>query len=195
MLGKIFSVMVIISFISAGISGNMAELSESVLEGADSAVKLSLSMLGVMCLWSGIIRVLDKSGFTAIISRILLPFIRFVYPEASKSKELVNDIAADYSANLLGLGNAALPLGIKVMKGLDERCKSNYKNAKSELMTFAILNTTPFQLIPTTILSLKNAHQSTNPSNILLPIWVCSALIIASGIALCKFWGSVSKND
>ena len=191
MLGKIFAVLVIISFVFAGISGNMAELGNAAMKGADDAVRLSGSIMGVMCLWSGIIRVLDKAGFTALLTRLISPLLHFMYPKAYKSGGVINDIAADYSANLLGLGNAAMPIGMRVMNGL----KDTSDTATSEMIMFAVLNTAPVQLIPATLIAMRNAHGSANSSEIILPIWICSALTFSFGIMLCKFLSKVCKEQ
>ena len=193
MLGKIFAILVSSSFIFAGISGNMANLGGAVMSGADSAVKLSGSMLGVMCLWSGIIRVLDKAGFTALLSRIIAPFLRLMYPKASKNERALEDIAADCSANLLGLGNAALPLGIRAMNSLKKCSDTGEETASGEMITFAVLNTAPFQLMPTTLISLKSAHNSISPSEIILPVWICSLLVTVFGVMICRVCARVSK--
>ena len=191
MLGKIFAVLVIISFIFAGISGNMAELGNSAMKGADDAVRLSGSILGVMCLWSGIIRVLDKAGFTAFLTRLIAPLFRIMYPNAYKSGDVINDISADYSANLLGLGNAAMPIGMRVMNGL----KDSSGTASDEMIMFAVLNTAPVQLIPATLIAMRNAYGSLNASEIILPIWICSALTFSFGVMLCKFLAKVCKQN
>lgn len=192
-LGIIFSVLVITSFISAGIFGNMTEITEALISGADEAVRLSFSMLGVMCLWSGIIRVFEKAGITDIITRIISPLIRLIYPKTYKNNNAVNEIAADYSANLLGLGNAALPLGINAMKKMRNDGLPEKDTANDEMIMFAVINTAPFQLIPTTIIALKNAHNSSNPSEIILPIWICSLLTTVFAVILCKTLSRITR--
>ena len=193
MLGKIFAILVITSFVFAGFSGNIENLGNSVIIGADDAVHLTGSMLGTMCLWSGIIRVLDKAGFTALLSKVISPLLKLVYPNAYRKSTAINDIAADYSANLLGLGNAALPIGIRAMKSLKKSGNIPPDTASSEMITFAVLNTVPIQLIPTTLISIRSAHNSFNPQEIILPIWICSIFTTAFGIILCRALAKVCK--
>ncbi len=193
MLGIIFSVLVVTAFVSAGASGNMSEVSAVLIEGANEAVNLSVSMLGVMCLWSGIIRVFDKAGITKLITRMISPLIRFIYPKTYKNRNAVNDIAADFSANLLGLGNAALPLGIKAMNKMRNDGLIKPDTANDEMIMFAVINTAPFQLIPATLIALRNAHSSNNPSEIMLPIWICSLLTTAFAVIICKILSRLTK--
>ena len=171
----------------------MENVGDAAMKGADDAVRLSGNMLGVVCLWSGIIRVLDKAGFTAFLSRLIAPLLHFMYPKAFQSGEAVKDIAADYSANLLGLGNAALPIGIRVMNALKVSSATKNDTASDEMIMFAVLNTAPIQLIPTTLIALRGAHGSDAPSEIILPIWICSIATFTFGIILCKLLSRVFK--
>ncbi|MGN1121535.1 MAG: spore maturation protein A, partial [Eubacteriales bacterium] len=118
MLGKVFAILVLSAFLCGGVTGNMAAVCRAALDGANEAVTLSLSLLGIMCLWSGVIRALDKAGLTKLLSKAVAPLLRLIYPTAYRLGTAVEDIAADYSANLLGLGNAALPIGMRAMCSL-----------------------------------------------------------------------------
>lgn len=194
MLGKIFSILVITSFICAGATGNMASVCNAAIEGATEAVNISIHLLGIICLWSGIISTLDNAGFTKILAKIISPLLRIIYPESYKKNIAINDIAADYSANLMGLGNAALPIGIRVMNKLKKLDLNSGDIANTEMIMFAVLNTAPIQLIPTTLIALRSAHNSSNPFEIIFPIWVCSILTFTFGILLCKFFQKYSDN-
>ncbi len=193
MIGIVFAVLVISSFMCAGICGNMAEVGNAVISGAEDAVKLSFSMLGVMCLWNGVIRVLDKAGFTKILAKIIAPILRIIYPSAYKNGCAINEISADYSANLLGLGNAALPLGIRAMNGLKKQGLPCKDTANDDMIVFSVLNTAPIQLIPATLIAMRTAHGSTDSSAIIAPVWICSVLITAFGVILCKLFSWAGK--
>ncbi len=187
MLGKVFAVLVLSAFIFGGAFGNMDAVSQAAFDGAGEAVTLTISLLGVMCLWSGIIRVLDKAGVTQALSKLIEPFLRFLYPKAYKNKSAaISDIAADYSANLLGLGNAALPLGMRAVCSLGKNGLPAPDTANDEMLLFSVLNTTPLQIMPTTLIAMRNAHGSSAPFEVLLPIWICSIATFASGILICK---------
>ena len=194
MIGIVFAVLVISSFISAGICGNIAEVGTAVITGADDAVKLSFSMLGVMCIWNGIIRVLDKAGFTKILAKIIAPILRIIYPSAYKDGYAISDISADYSANLLGLGNAALPLGIRAMNSLKKQGLPCKDTANDDMIMFSVLNTAPIQLIPATLIAMRTAHGSNNSSEIIAPVWICSLTITVFGVILCKILSRAGKS-
>ena len=193
MIGKVFAVLVISSFFCASITGNMTEVGGAVINGADDAVKLSFSMLGVMCLWNGVIRVLDKVGFTDYLAKIIAPVLRIIYPNIQKNENAVKEISADYSANLLGLGNAALPLGIRAMESLKKQGLPCKDTANDDMIMFSVLNTAPIQLIPATLIAMRTAHSSVNSSEIIVPVWICSALITIFGVILCKIFSWAGK--
>ena len=192
MLGKVFAVLVISSFLFAGFSGNMAEVCTAAIDGANEAVTLSISLLGVMCLWSGVIRTLDKAGLTRILSKAASGLLKLIYPKVYKNTEAINNIAADYSANLLGLGNAALPIGIRAMNSLKKNGLPQPDTANDDMIMFAVLNTAPFQLMPTTLIALRSTYGSANPFEIILPIWICSAGTTVFGVILCKTFAKLS---
>ena len=192
MLGKVFAVLVISSFLFAGFSGNMAEVCTAAIDGANEAVTLSISLLGVMCLWSGVIRTLDKAGLTRILSKAAPGLLKLIYPKVYKNTEAINNIAADYSANLLGLGNAALPIGIRAMNSLKKNGLPQPDTANDDMIMFAVLNTAPFQLMPTTLIALRSTYDSANPFEIILPIWICSAGTTVFGVILCKTFAKLS---
>lgn len=193
MLGKVFAVLVLSSFLCAGVSGNMAEVCGAAISGANEAVTLSISLLGVMCLWSGVIRTLDRAGLTKLLTRAIAPFLRLLYPKAYRAGTAVDDIAADYSANLLGLGNAALPIGMRAMRSLKQQGLPAPDTANDDMVMFAVLNTTPLQLMPTTLIALRSSHGSGNPFEILMPIWICSVATTVFGAVLCKTMAKFCK--
>lgn len=191
MIGKVFCVLVTSSFVFAILEGRMGELSQAILQGCEAAVGLSISMLGMMCLWSGIIKVLDAVGFTSLISRCVRPVLKFIYPEAYRKNCGIDEISANFAANLLGMGNAALPLGLAAMEKLAEldRRKSDSDNnvrASADMITFSVLNTTPLQLLPTTLIALREAAGSAAPYEIIPPIYICSVVTTLFGILLCR---------
>ena len=192
MLGKVFAVLVISSFLFAGFSGNMAEVCTAAIDGANEAVTLSISLLGVMCLWSGVIRTLDKAGLTRVLSKAASGLLKLIYPKVYKNTEAINNIAADYSANLLGLGNAAPPIGIRAMNSLKKNGLPQPDTANDDMIMFAVLNTAPLQLMPTTLIALRSTYGSANPFEIILPIWICSAGTTVFGVILCKTFAKLS---
>ncbi len=193
MLAKVFGILVLLSVICAAATGSLSSLALAVTQSAGDAVTLVLSLCGMMALWSGVIRVLEKVGAVAFLSRLVRPVLRVLYPHAARKNTGLDEIAAAFSANLLGLGNASLPLGIRAMQRLSESSTKTNDRASDEMILFAVLATTPIQLIPTTLLSLRFAHGSANPGCILLPIWICSVLTTLFGIFLCRLFAGIGK--
>ncbi len=186
-IGKIFCVLVSISFVFGAVTGRMSELSASVIEGAQSAVQLSLSLLGVMCLWSGAVAVLEKTGVVSIISSAVRPIVLFIYPSARRNACAADSIAANFAANFLGLGNAALPTGIRAMEAL---AQDGGERASVDMMTFAVMNTVPFQLLPTTLCALRSAAGAPEPFSILVPVWLTSVITMVFAASVCRILGS-----
>ena len=183
-ISRIFAMMVSASFVFSLFNGSLSQLSEAILVGAQSAVELAFSMLGMTCLWSGIIKVLEASGITKIITRIAMPFLKLIYPDSRKNGMAMGAVSANFAANLLGLGNAALPLGLYAIKELSGPC---------DRMTFAALSTVPIQLFPATLITLRKAAGSTSPYSIILPIWAVSIATYIFAVLICRLCAIIYK--
>lgn len=182
-IGKVFSVLVSLSLVFGIIFGRLDEVSEAVLIGATEAVELSVSTLGFMCLWSGIINVFNDGGVTSIITRLIKPVLKYIYPTAYKEGIAVNEIASNFAANLLGLGNAALPLGLCAA----EKLAILEKEGKgADLFTFCVMNTVPPQLFPSTLIILRKASGSLYPDSVIMPIYICSVLTFVFAAFCCR---------
>lgn len=191
MLGKVFSLLIVSSFVFSLINGNAEEVSRCITASAADAVTLSLSLAGIVALWSGVVHVLDKAGGTKLLARICRPILRRIYPAAFRKHIGENEIAANFAANLLGLGNAALPLGLSVMKALS--VEKDDIDLQIDRKTFAVMNTVPPQLFPTTLFALRAAADSAAPFEVLLPIWLCSAATFCFAGVLCRIVGKLSR--
>ncbi|MGN1457147.1 MAG: nucleoside recognition domain-containing protein [Acutalibacteraceae bacterium] len=185
MLNYIWAGMIVVSFICALITGRMEELSKAAISGADKAVSLIISMAGVMCLWTGIMKIADRGGLTAIIAKILSPVLSRLMPDYKKDSPAIRAVSANITANILGLGNAATPFGLIAMKEMqkENRLKTQPNNS---MVMFVVMNTASIQLIPTTIAALRQASGSSQPYDILPYIWIVSFLSLAVGIILAK---------
>lgn len=193
MLGKIFGVLVISSFLFGITGGHMQEVGAAVGDGALQAVELSVSLLGSMCLWSGVARVLDAGGFTKVLQKLVSPLLRIIYPDSYKKNNGISECSANISANFLGLGNAALPLGISTMKRFSENSTAGKEKASDDMVMFAVLATTPFQLLPTTLAVMREAAGSAAPYEILLPVWICEIVTTVFAVAICKLLAKVFR--
>ena len=187
MISYIWFLMVIISFICALFTGKMESLSKSILDGADSAVRLIISMAGVMCLWTGIMKIADRSGMTEKISKAMSPLLSKIMPEYSPDSPAMKAVSANITANILGLGNAATPFGIAAMREMQKTNKLGSLPNNSMIM-FVVINTASLQIIPTTVAALRQAAGSAEPYSILLHIWFTSLFTLVFGIVTAKIF-------
>lgn len=182
--------MIAFSFVCAAIGGNMQSLSDAVLTGATNAVELCISLLGMLCLWGGIMNVAQQSGFTLIVGRILSPLFRLVFRNVKKDSSSAQAISMNFTANLLGLGNAATPLGLEAMKRL-QNDNSNKLVATDDMAVFVVMNSAAMRIIPTTVASLRSKYNSVSPMEIMPATWICTALSLCVGITAAKLLGRV----
>ncbi len=183
MLGKVFGVICLISLLFALLNGNAAALGSAVLDGAAKAIEVILSLGGMMCLWCGIMRVLSEAGLIRRLSRLLSPFLRLFFPEASRTGEGLEEISANISANLLGIGNAATPFALRAMEQMQKH-NPHPDTASREQITLAVLNTASVTLLPANLLALRRAAGSDRPYAILIPVWITSLLCAAMALLL-----------
>ncbi|MCI8497188.1 MAG: spore maturation protein A [Clostridiales bacterium] len=180
MLNWIWAGLVIVSVLFALFSGNMAGVSNAVFNGAGNAVQLVITLTGVICLWSGIMRIAERAGITRLLSRLLSPLLRLLFPGLDIKGKAAGAICMNMTANLLGLGNAATPLGLTAMRELQ---KNNLRpdTASNHMVTFVVLNTASLQLIPTTVAAIRGNLGAASPMDILPAVWMASAssLIVA----------------
>lgn len=191
MLGYIWLFMIMASVVCAFITGRMDNLAAAVTEGADKGVKLIISMAGVMCLWTGIMKIAEKSGLTKIIARILSPVLSRIMPDYSPDSKAIQAVSANITANILGLGNAATPLGITAMKEMQKANRLGDKPNDSMIM-FVVINTASVQLIPASAAALRQAAGSADPYVILPYVWItslCALLIGITAALLCSRLG------
>ena len=192
MLAKSFSFMIIISFISAIFTGNFENMGREFATSLSDAVSLSISLLGMMCFWTGMMNVLRDSGVLKIISFAFRPLMKLVYGRKVLDGKTLENLSASLSANFLGLGNAAIPLGIKTVKEFERNNRSGV--ASDSTIMFAVLNTVPFQLVPSTLIALRTKYDSTNPFDVVPYIWLCSVLINVVAVVVCKMFSMSWRN-
>ncbi len=187
MLNYIWFGMLVLSVLCSLFTGRTAELSRAVTDGADKAVRLVISMAGVMCLWTGILKIAEKSGVTEKISALLAPVIKLVMPECRNNKKAMEAVSANITANIFGLGNAATPLGLKAVKEL-QKTNRLINSPDNSMVMFVVINTASLQLIPSTIAAMRQAAGSEQPFAILPYIWITSILTLITGIMLAKIF-------
>ena len=189
-MSVIWTGMVVISVVCGLATGRGAQVAAAAMEGAGAAVELCLSVGGMLCLWTGVMEVMRRSGLAEKLSRLLQPVLRRLYPECAGDRQVMDSIAANVSANLLGLGNAATPLGIEAIKGRKRRSGSD--RASDSMCMLVVCNTASIQLIPTTVAAVRAAAGCETPFDILPAVWLASAVSVGVGItaaALCaRLW-------
>lgn len=171
--------MVVASILCGLAMGNGAQVAAAAMEGAGAAVELCLSMAGVLCLWMGVMEVMRRSGLADGLSRLLRPVLGRLYPDFAGDKAVMDNISANVSANMLGLGNAATPLGIRAAQLMSRRTPGV---ASDSLCMLVVCNTASIQLIPTTVAGVRVAAGCQTPFDILPAVWVASILSVSVGI-------------
>lgn len=185
MLNYLWSALVVLSILCSFFTGNSPRLSEAIIESSAQAIELLMTMAGVMLLWTGIMRIAQESGLTEIFAKLLSPMLRLLFPNLKNESKALGCISMNLTANLLGLGNTATPLGIRAMKELDE-LNGGSQTASNEMVVFVVMNTASLQLMPTMLGALRQRYGSAEPFEILVPVWISSAcaLTVALIIAL-----------
>ena len=186
MMGRIWVGMVCVSLVCAVLTGRTGELANAAMDGAKASVELCLSIGGMILLWTGLMEVMRRSGLMGKLSKLISPAIGFLFPKARKHPEVMEDISANVSANLLGLGNAATPAGIRAAQGLQRL--SDSPDASDDLCMLVVINTASLQLIPTTIGAVRASYGAANPFDILPAVWVASIVSQACGILAAKLF-------
>ncbi len=179
----IWTGMVVASLICGAVTGNLQAVAAGAMQGAQAAVELCISMAGVLCLWTGIMEVMNRCGLLAGLTRLLRPALGRLFPGAARDTEAMKALSANVSANLLGLGNAATPLGITAAGRMARGCNGT---ASDELCLLVVCNTASIQLIPTTVASVRAAAGCETPFDILPAVWLASALSVTAGIMAAK---------
>lgn len=192
MLNILWPIFIIISFVYALLTGNIENVNNSIFESTANAVQLSITFLGTICLWNGIMKIAQKTTFVTKLTNLLKPIINFLFPEIKKNEKAKEEISMNIIANILGLGNAATPLGLKAMKTMQK--ENNQKDTVSNSMAmFIVLNTASLQLIPTTVIAIRSSLNSTNPTSIIFPVWGATIAAAIAGIAATKIFIKLKK--
>ena len=192
MLNKIWPIFLIVSIIYAVFSGNLENVSNGIFIYAGKAVELSITFLGTMCLWTGIIEIIKNTSLINKLKKLLKPIMKILFPNIKKEDKEYDEISMNIVANLLGIGNAATPLGIKAMQTMQEKNKEKNKLTDS-MVLFIVLNTASIQIIPTTVIAIRNSLGSQNPTAIIFPVWVATICAAIAGIIVTKIFIKFGK--
>ncbi|WP_024832845.1 nucleoside recognition domain-containing protein [Ruminiclostridium josui] len=194
MLNYIWIGLLMIGFTFGIVNGRLDDVTKAAMDSSQTAVTVCIGLLGVMCLWTGLMKIAEKSGLIRIIGRAVRPVLRFLFPEIPKEHPALGAIVMNLVANFLGLGNAATPLGIKAMKELQSINKDK-KTATNAMCMFLVLNTAAIQLVPANIIALRTSEGSKKPAEIIICIWIASVCATIMGIIAAKMLSAVWKKD
>lgn len=185
MMNVIWLLLILISFICAIVTGRMEQLSQAIMEGAGSAVTLVIATGGMMCLWTGLMKIADAGGLTALLAKIFSPVMRRLFPDYPPDSPAMKAICMNITANLLGLGNAATPFGLAAMREMQkERADPDSKTANNSMVLFVVMNTASIQLIPTFMGTIRMQYGSAAPFDILPAVWITSICGLLVGIVM-----------
>lgn len=182
MLSYLFAGLVFLSVVCGALTGRMEAVSSAALSGAADAVQLLIALGGMMILWSGLMELCERSGLISVFSRAVRPILWLLFPDLRKDRKAQDAIAMNMAANVLGLSNAATPLGLRAMAEL-KRAAGGGDTASRAMSMFVVMNTASIQLIPTTVAALRAAAGAENPFDILPAIWITSILALTVGTA------------
>lgn len=193
MINSIWFSMIALSLLAAALNGRLPDLSAALLDGASQAVTLSITLLGTMCAWLGFLNLAEESGLTLSISRLLSPVIDRLFPEYRQEPSIKGKISMNITANLLGLGNAATPLGLAAMQAMAE--KSPEKALPSPgMILFVVMNTASLQLLPVNMAAIRASEGSAEPFGILPAVWVTSLAALVTALTACKLLERSSRS-
>ena len=183
-MGFVWLGMLVLSVAAAIGRGTLGVLTPAAMEGAASAITLCISLAGALCLWSGLARVMERAGLTERLGRLMSPLLRRLFPNAARDRVALGYLTANISANLLGLGNAATPMGIAAVRRMQK--KSRPDEATDEMCLLIVMNTASIQLLPTTVAAVRASLGSASPFDILPAVWLTSVASVGAGLFAAK---------
>lgn len=186
MVGYIWAFLIGIGVIYSLVTGNISVINDSILSNANEALELILNLLPIIVLWTGILKIAEDSGLLLKFAKLLHPFLKKIFPSIPEDNKALGYISSNIAANMLGLGSAATPAGLKAMNEL-QKINPNKDTATEGMITFLILNTAGVTIIPTTILALRASYNSSSPSEIILPTIIATFCSSVAGLTLDYF--------
>ena len=185
MINWIWLGLIVLAVIVAAFNGRMAELSTAAFEAAKTAVTLSIGLIGIMALWLGLMKLAEEAGLVRLLAHLVRPALRGIFPDVPKDHPALGSMTANIAANMLGLGNAATPLGLKAMQDLQE-LNPDKETATNAMVTFIVINATSVTIIPATIIGLRSAAGAANPSSIIVPSIIATTISTLTGVIVAK---------
>jgi spore maturation protein A len=184
-MNYIWAGMLAVGFLAGMINGRIEEVTEAAFSSAGRAVELGLGLLGIMCLWSGLMKIMEKCGMINFIAKAAQPILKPLFPKLENNDKAMGAIVMNLTANFMGLGNAATPFGIKAMEEL-QKLNGKKDTATDSMCMFLVLNTSALQLIPATVIAIRSDAGSAAPAEIITCIWAASLCAAFAGILAAK---------
>lgn len=200
-MNYIFYLLIVISIVFGAINGKLPDVVNSILTGAELSVKVAFSLIGIMAFWLGMMRIAEKSGLVQIIAKLIRPITKWLFNEIPEDSPALGNVALSFSANALGLANAATPIGLKVMEELQD-VNQDKSSASNAMCMFLAMCTAGFQIVPATVIAILVGAGAKNPTEIIAPTMIVTAIAFISSISVAKifsvFWSKqkgVVNND
>lgn len=194
MLNKLWPIFIVISFIFSILNGSIENLNNSIFNSLDDALTLTLTLLGSICFWNGIMNIASHTSIISKIQKILNPILKKIFPQIDKNEIVHKQISMNIIANLLGLGNAATPLGLQAMNSLQKKNKKR-NILSNDMMMLIVINTASLQIIPTTVIAIRTSLNSENATGIIFPVWICTIICAITTICATKILIKRRKYD
>lgn len=182
MINIIWYIMLIISIVIFVVKGDVKGITDTMTFSAEHSIELLIGLAGIMAVWSGIMKICERSGMVDIISKLLAPTMRFLFPGLEKKNpRALGNIIMNISTNMMGLSNAATPFGVKAMEEL-QNINADKERASDYMVTFLIINAACIQILPTTVISIMAGLKSINPTDIIIPGIITTFIALLSGL-------------
>jgi spore maturation protein A len=185
MINYIWFFILIVGIVFGIITGRGDIVSKSIIDCTGSTVELTIQLLGLMCLWCGVMKIAEKSGVTNVLSKILRPLLKIIFRKSFNNPAIVTPMIMNLTSNIMGLSNAATPFGIKTMEAMED-VNINKGVATNDMARFLVLNAACIQLVPTSVLSIRAASGSQNPGIIIIPAIITTAVAAVMGMIYCS---------
>ncbi|MBU3156387.1 spore maturation protein [Clostridium estertheticum] len=185
MINIIWFLILSLGIVIGMLTGKGEIVSKALVSSTTSSVELVMGLVGMMCLWCGIMEIAQKSGLTDKLAKILRPILKMIFKETSKNNKVMSSITMNLTANMMGLSNAATPFGIKAMEEM-QKMNIEKDTASNDMALFLVLNATCIQFLPTTVISIRAAYNSQNPAIIIIPAIITTGVASVLGVVYCR---------
>ncbi len=189
-MNYIFYFLVVVSIVVGAINGKLPEVVNAILSGAEKSVNIAISLIGIMAFWLGIMKIAEKSGLVEFIAKIIKPATKKMFNEIPPEDSAIGNIAMSFSANALGLTNAATPIGLKAMEDLQKHNKDKH-SASNAMCMFLGMNTASFQLVPASVIAVLAGVGYKNPTEIIAPTLIVTSTVFITAILISKLFEKI----